>query len=96
MSLLSQLDNLSKITPEDIEVMQKFSRIAQKLEKLGLLDVLEGILDDDRTISAITSFLTSDTMLEILVNRDNIVKLIALLSKNETYANISAILEKLS
>ncbi|WP_153280186.1 hypothetical protein [Thermoplasma sp. Kam2015] len=96
MSLLSQLDNLSKITPEDIEVMQKFSRIAQKLERLGLLDVLEGILDDDRTISAITSFLTSDTMLEILVNRDNIVKLIALLSKNETYANISAILEKLS
>ncbi|PYB67872.1 hypothetical protein DMB44_06765 [Thermoplasma sp. Kam2015] len=76
--------------------MQKFSRIAQKLERLGLLDVLEGILDDDRTISAITSFLTSDTMLEILVNRDNIVKLIALLSKNETYANISAILEKLS
>ncbi|WP_156778534.1 hypothetical protein [Thermoplasma acidophilum] len=96
MSLLSQLDNLSKITPEDIEIMQKLSRIAQKLQKLGLLDVLEGVLDDDRTISAITSFLTSDTMLEILVNRDNLVKLVALLSKNETYSNLSAILEKLS
>lgn len=90
------MDNLSKITPEDIEIMQKLSRIAQKLQKLGLLDVLEGVLDDDRTISAITSFLTSDTMLEILVNRDNLVKLVALLSKNETYSNLSAILEKLS
>ncbi|MCY0851862.1 MAG: hypothetical protein OWQ34_03900 [Thermoplasma acidophilum] len=87
---------MSKITPEDIEIMQKLSRIAQKLQKLGLLDVLEGVLDDDRTISAITSFLTSDTMLEILVNRDNLVKLVALLSKNETYSNLSAILEKLS
>ncbi len=96
MSLLSQLDNLSKITPEDIEIMQKLSRIAQKLQKLGLLDLLEGVLDDDKTISAITSFLTSDTMLEILVNRDNLVKLVALLSKNETYSNLSAILEKLS
>ncbi|KAA8922291.1 hypothetical protein [Thermoplasma sp.] len=96
MSLLSQLDNLSKITPEDIEIMQKLSRIAQKLQKLGLLDVVEGVLDDDRTIGAIASFLTSDTMLEILVNRDNLIKLIALLSKNETYANLSAILEKLS
>ncbi|WP_010917465.1 hypothetical protein [Thermoplasma volcanium] len=96
MSLLSQLNNLSKITPEDIEVIQRLSKIAQRIQDLGLLDVIEGVLNDERTLGQIIALFTSDTVLDILNNRENLIKLIDVLSQAKTLENLTEILNKLS
>ncbi len=95
MSILSQLDNLSKITPEDIEVLQRMSRIVQKVQNLGLLDVVEGILDDERTLKQVIGLFTSDTMLDILNNRNNLIKLLDIVSHKETLDDITEVMKKL-
>ena len=62
--------------PEFSSTFVKTAAILYKMDKLGFLDVIDGMLSDKQTISAVMQFLTGDGMLKLLENKDVLLKLL--------------------
>lgn len=74
-----KLLSVKELIPEDIEIreaLQKFLSILTKMYKLGLLDLIEGLIDRDVIKGLVSTFLTTG-VLKILDNFDKITDAIS-------------------
>jgi uncharacterized protein YjgD (DUF1641 family) len=70
----------------------KLAVIAQKLESLGVLDVIEGVLSDKKQLSVVLRLLSSDNTVLLLNRLDSVISLIA----NLNYERLEVLLQLLT
>ncbi|WP_338603837.1 hypothetical protein V6M85_05150 [Sulfolobus tengchongensis] len=87
---LNIIDELLK--DEKLNSLNKLLDILNDINKLGILDVIKGIAEDEKTIGKIAEILTGDAVLSLLVNREKIVKNLSLLLDDDTIYNLNYIL----
>ncbi|AAK42425.1 DUF1641 domain-containing protein [Saccharolobus solfataricus] len=80
------LDNLLK--DEKLNSLNKILDVINTTDRLGILDVIKGILEDENTIGKIIGSLTSDDVLELLVNWDKVIKTTKLFINEDNIYNI--------
>lgn len=80
------LDNLLK--DEKLNSLNKILDVINTTDRLGILDVIKGILEDENTIGKIIGSLTSDDVLELLASWDKIIKTTKLFINDDNIYNI--------
>ncbi|ACR40707.1 helical membrane plugin domain-containing protein [Saccharolobus islandicus] len=80
------LDNLLK--DEKLNSLNKILDVINTTDRLGILDVIKGILEDENTIGKIIGSLTSDDVLELLASWDKIIKTTKLFINDYNIYNI--------
>lgn len=80
------LDNLLK--DEKLNSLNKILDVINTTDRLGILDVIKGILEDENTIGKIIGSFTSDDVLELLASWDKIIKTTKLFINDDNIYNI--------
>ncbi len=94
MSEDEQLEKLMK--PEYIASLTRAIEIIKKLDNLGFLDVISGILDDEDTMKTIFGILTSDDVLSLTTKQDSIMALLHMMSEETNIKALNNLLEMLA
>ena len=94
MSEDEQLEKLMK--PEYISSLTRAIELIRKLDNLGFLDVISGILSDDATLTSVFSLLTSDDVLALTTKKDSVMVLLKIMSEEKNVKALSNLLEIVS
>ncbi len=74
--------------PEYVPSLTKALKIIKKLDDLGMLDYINGILEEDNTMKSVYTLIKSDEAISFMANADHLTALLAILSDKD---NINAI-----
>ena len=91
MSEDEQLEKLMK--PEYISSLTRAVELIKKLDNLGFLDVISGILSDDETMKTVFGLLTSDDVLSLTTKTDSVMVLLKIMSEEKNVKALSNLLE---
>ncbi|QGA53424.1 DUF1641 domain-containing protein [Sulfolobus sp. E5-1-F] len=83
---LYAIDNLLK--DEKLDSLSKILDVINITDRLGIFDLIKGILEDENTIGKIIESLTSDDVLELLMNWNKIIKTAVLFINDDKIYNI--------
>ncbi|BDB99001.1 DUF1641 domain-containing protein [Saccharolobus caldissimus] len=86
---LSSLDRL--LTQEKLDSMNRLLDIITDMDKVGMLDVIKGILEDEDTLGKIIGFLTENNTLSLIYNWNKLIYLINNLIDENSINNIQFI-----
>ncbi|MEM3851974.1 MAG: DUF1641 domain-containing protein [Methanomassiliicoccales archaeon] len=75
-----ETENL-QLNQKELASLKRLLSVAGRLDQIGLLDLIEGMLDDQETVGRIVNIVTSDRMLSLYSKRDELFD--TLLSLNE-------------
>ncbi len=89
LSLSESLDNVTRLLElmtkeENILALQDLLGLVQSMRKVGLLDPIKGMLEDEETLTKVMSLVTNDKVLGLTQNLDKVVDLVDYLTKEDT------------
>ncbi len=89
----TQLDALDRLLSEDkLESLNRVLDIIQSADKLGLLDVVRGILDDEEYLGKILGAIVNDRTMAIATNWDKLLDLAEMFTNADTISNLKYLL----
>lgn len=91
---VSFLDNL--LTGDKILTVNHLMNLLEKLDKLGLIDVVSGILDDEEYLGKIMGAIVNDRTIALASNWNNLVELLDMLSNETTKENMQFAMNMIS
>ncbi len=92
--IMSEDERLEKLMkPEYLSSLTRVVEIIKKLDNLGLLDLISGILSDDETLKKVFSLLTSDDVLSLITKTDSVMALLKIMSDEKNVKALSNLLE---
>ncbi len=91
MSEDEQLEKLMK--PEYISSLTRMMELVRKLDNMGFLDVISGILGDEETLKSVFSLLTSDDVLILTTKQDSVMTLLKIMSEQKNVKALGNLLE---
>ncbi|KJE48982.1 MULTISPECIES: DUF1641 domain-containing protein [Acidiplasma] len=86
-----QLEKLMK--PEYISSLTRLIELVKKLDNMGFLDVISGILSDEDTMKTIFGLITSDDVLSLTTKSDSIMAMLKIISEQKNIKALSNLLE---
>ncbi len=86
-----QLEKLMK--PENLSSIGRALDLVKKLDHLGFLDVISGILSDEDTMKTIFGILTSDDILSLTTKSDSLLAMLKIISEGKNVKALSHLLE---
>lgn len=72
-----------KASDERQEAFNIFLDILVKLNRLGILDTINGLVDDENAVAKVLGFFTNDDILSLLMNANKLINTLAFLSSDE-------------
>ncbi|AWR97035.1 DUF1641 domain-containing protein [Acidianus sulfidivorans JP7] len=87
---LSALDNL--LTPDKLMSLNHVLDLLEKLDKMGIIDVISGILSDDEYMGKIMGAIVNDNTLELLGKWNNMMGILTFLSDEDTLNSLKTVL----
>ncbi len=99
--VLSLSENLGSMTrllelmsnEENILALQDLLGLVQSMRKVGLLDPIKGMLEDEETLTKVMGLMTNDKILNLTQNLDNVLDLVDYLTKEDTILAIKDALD---
>ncbi|MUN29322.1 DUF1641 domain-containing protein [Sulfuracidifex metallicus] len=89
----TQLDALDKLLSEDkLDSLNRMLDIIQSADKLGLLDVIRGVLDDEEYVGKILGAIVNDRTMEIATNWNKLLDLVEMFTDADTISNLKYLL----
>ncbi|MCI2415031.1 MAG: DUF1641 domain-containing protein [Candidatus Aramenus sp.] len=88
------MDNL--LTGDKILTVNHLMNLLEKLDKLGLIDVVSGILDDEEYLGKIMGAIVNDRTIALASNWNNLVELLDMLSNETTKENMQFAMNMIS
>ncbi|MCY0859162.1 MAG: DUF1641 domain-containing protein [Sulfolobaceae archaeon] len=82
---ISSLDSL--LSEEKLNSLNRFLDVIVDMDKIGLTDVLKGILEDEDTLGKIVGALTSDNVLALVANVDKVINFLNKVISDEDLLN---------
>ncbi|SMD30569.1 DUF1641 domain-containing protein [Picrophilus oshimae] len=83
------------LTPDTMNSINRLMEVVKKLDKMGFLDVISGILDDEETLKMIMGILTSDEVLMLFTKKDSLLSMLSIISEKKNVNALSNLLEML-
>ena len=95
MAVVTETLNLERVLTEDnlltLSRVMDILRVANN--KYGLLDVVNGILEDEETVAKLVNTLTSDKVLGLSDRLDNVIDLVDYLTREDTVLALKDVLD---
>jgi len=89
----TQLDALDKLLSEDkLDSLNRMLDIIQSADKLGLLDVIRGVLDDEEYVGKILGAIVNDRTMKIATNWSKLLDLVEMFTDADTISNLKYLL----
>ena len=86
-----QLEKLMK--PENLSSIGRVIDLIKKLDEMGFLDVISGVLSDEDTMKTIFGILTNDDILSLTTKSDSLLSMLKIISEGENIKALSHLLE---
>ena len=95
MAVVSETLDLERVLTEDnLLTLSRFMDILRVANnKYGLLDVVNGILEDEETVAKLVNTLTSDKVLGLSDRLDNVIDLVNYLTREDTVLALKDVLD---
>ncbi|ARM75677.1 DUF1641 domain-containing protein [Acidianus manzaensis] len=87
---LSALDNL--LTPDKLMSLNHVLDLLEKLDKMGIIDVVSGMISDDEYMGKIMGAIVNDNTLELLGNWNNMMGILTFLADQDTMNSLKTML----
>ncbi len=91
---VNALDNI--LSGEKLITVNHLLSLLEKLDKLGIIDVVNGLLEDDEYLGKIMGAIVNDKTMELVGNWNNLMSFIDLLTDQDTKENIQFAFNMLS
>lgn len=95
--MMSEDEELEKLMkPEYIASLTRAIELIKKLDNLGFLDLISGVLGDEDTMKTLFGLLTSDDILSLTTKSDSFMAMLKVMSEKQNVKALTNLLEMLT